>query len=359
MDLQSLVKIAPSWLSGADDAGGIVVSCRARLARNLASFPFSTKITEDQRAEVVQRVLAGAKGSSQMANATFFDMSSLDGNQRRLLVERHLVSPALAETQGQRGVLFDQRELLSIMINEEDHLRLQAIFPGMQGQEAWSRISALDDELTTSLDCAFSEELGYLTACPTNTGTGLRISVLIHLPALVLTDDMERVLHGLSQLSFTVRGVYGEGSNVSGNLFQVSNQSTLGTSEEYIAEELIRITEQLVEFERDAQEALMGEARSQVEDKVWRAYGLLTHAPVLSSQEFMNLLSAVRLGYSLSLIKSISPGFMNQLMIITQPSHLQALAGKVLEAEERDVQRADLVRQRWTEECSQSGDRPA
>ena len=146
MDLQSLVKKAPSWLSGADDAGGIVVSCRARLARNLAAFPFSTKITEDQRAEVVQRVLAGAKGSSQMSNATFFDMSSLDGNQRRLLVERHLVSPALAETQGQRGVLFDQRELLSIMINEEDHLRLQAIFPGMQGQEAWSRISVLDDD---------------------------------------------------------------------------------------------------------------------------------------------------------------------------------------------------------------------
>ena len=349
MDLQALVKKVPSWVSGEEDAGGIVISCRARLARNLAACPFSTKITDDQRDLVVQQVLAAAKGSRHMEAATFYDMRSLDGNDRRVLVERHLVSPALADAKGQRGVLFNQNESLSIMINEEDHLRLQAIFPGMLGQEAWSRISALDDELTGSLDCAYSDQLGYLTACPTNTGTGLRISVLIHLPALVLTEDMERVLHGLNQLSFAVRGVYGEGSNALGNLFQVSNQSTLGSSEEKIVEELVRIAEQLVEFERDAQETLIADARSQVEDKVWRAYGLLSHARVLSSQEFMNLLSAVRLGLSLSLLKNVPSSFVNHLMIVTQPAHLQAEAKRALEPAERDVRRAESVRRKLAE----------
>ena len=348
MNLQALVKKPPSWLSGEDDAGGIVVSCRARLARNLADYPFGTKITDGQRDLVVQQVLAAAKGSQLMETATFLDMSTLDGNERRVLVERHLVSPALADTKGQRGVLFDQSESLSIMINEEDHLRMQAISPGLGG-EAWSRISALDDELGASLDCAFTDKLGYLTACPTNTGTGLRMSVLIHLPGLVLTEDMERVLHGLSQLSFAVRGVYGEGSKASGNLFQVSNQSTLGSSEESIVEELMRIAEQLVEFERDAQETLIAERRSQVEDKVWRAYGLLSNARVLSSQEFMNLLSAVRLGLSLSVLKGVPSSFMNQIMITTQPAHLQAEAQRALDPVERDLRRAESVRRKLAE----------
>ena len=349
MNLPELVKNAPSWLSGEEDAGGIVVSCRARLARNLADCPFATKITEEQRDFVVQQALAAAKGSQLMETATFFDMSTLDGNERRVLVERHLVSPALADTRGQRGVLFNQNESLSIMINEEDHLRMQAIFPGLLGQEAWSRISALDDELSASLDCAYTDKLGYLTACPTNTGTGLRMSVLIHLPGLVLTEDMERVLHGLNQLSFAVRGVYGEGSNASGNLFQVSNQSTLGSSEERIVEELMRIAAQLVEFERDAQETLIADARSQVEDKVWRAYGLLSNARVLSSQELMNLLSAVRLGLSLSVLKGVPSSFMNQIMITTQPAHLQAEAQRALEPSERDLRRAELVRRKLAE----------
>ena len=348
MNLQALVKKPPSWLSGEDDAGGIVVSCRARLARNLAGYPFGTKITDEQRDLVGQQGLAAAKGRQLMETATFLDMSTLDGNERRVLVERHLVSPALADTKGQRGVLFDQSESLSIMINEEDHLRMQAISPGLGG-EAWSRISALDDELGASLDWAFTDKLGYLTACPTNTGTGLRMSVLIHLPGLVLTEDMERVLHGLSQLSFAVRGVYGEGSNALGNLFQVSNQSTLGSSEEDTVEELMRIAEQLVAFERDAQETLIADARSQVEDKVWRAYGLLSNARVLNSQEFMNLLSAVRLGLSLSVLKGVPSSFMNQMMITTQPAHLQAEAQRVLDPAERDLRRAESVRRKLAE----------
>jgi len=232
------------------------------------------------------------------------------------------------------------------MINEEDHLRLQAILPGLQVKEAWSRVSALDDELGTGLSYAHSAKWGYLTACPTNTGTGLRASVLIHLPALVLTEHMERVLRGLTQMSFTVRGFYGEGTNAVGNLFQISNQTTLGRTEEEIVDGLIRVTRLLIEYERDAQEVLLTDAASQVEDKVWRAFGLLSYARVLSSQEFMNLLSAVRLGCSLALIKDIPSSFMNQLMISTQPSHLQAEAGQELNPEGRDVRRAALVRQR-------------
>lgn len=353
MKLDTLIRTAPSWMGGGDDAEGIVISSRARLARNLTAYPFSRRITAEQQQEVIDEVLAAAKTSRSLSTASFFAMSVLDGNERRVLVERHLISPALAEEKGERGVLFNQDESLSVMINEEDHLRLQAISPGTAGRAAWAAISALDDELLEAMDCAYDSRLGFLTACPTNTGTGLRMSVLIHLPALVLTEDMERVLQGLGQLSFTVRGVYGEGSNAAGNLFQISNQATLGFAEEKIVEELLRITEQLVEYERDAQEALLAEARAQVEDKVWRAYGLLSHARVLSSQEFMNLLSAVRLGRTLGMVQRLPSSFLNHLMIATQPSHLRAEAGRSLTPAERDLRRAELVRS-WIAEVTKS-----
>ncbi|MFH1570861.1 MAG: protein arginine kinase [Gemmatimonadota bacterium] len=354
MKLQAMIQAAPSWLSGSDDADGIVVSCRARLARNLASHPFSAKATPADRERVVTEVLGAAKQSRQMGTASFYSMDMLDSNDRRVLVERHLISPALADSGGHSGVLFNRDESLSVMINEEDHLRLQAMCPGRRAGVAWSAASVLDDELNAAVACAYDEHLGYLTACPTNTGTGLRMSVLIHLPALVLTEDVERVIQGLNQLSFAVRGVYGEGTNAAGNLFQVSNQVTLGRPEGQLVEDLTRITRQLVEYERDAQEALLADARSQVEDKVWRAYGLLAHARVLSSQEFMNLLSALRLGVSVGFVKQIPTGFLNHLMIVTQPSHLQARAGGHLEPQERDLQRAELVRRRMAEVAAQA-----
>ena len=290
-------------------------------------------------------VLAAAKTSRSMSTATYFGMSVLDGDERRVLVERHLISPTLADEKGERGVLFNQDESLSVMINEEDHLRLQAISPGTRGRDAFAAICALDDELLDAVECAHDSRLGFLTACPTNTGTGLRLSALIHLPALVLTEDMERVLQGLSQLSFTVRGVYGEGSNAAGNLFQISHQATLGASEKNILEELIRITEQLIGYARQAQDTLMKEARGQL----WRAYGLLSHARILTSQEFMNLLSAVRLGCTLGLVTGVPSNFLNHLMIATQPSHLRADAGRGLTPAERDLRRADLVREKLSE----------
>ena len=345
MQLKELAHNIALWLSGSEDVDGMVVSCRARLARNLAGPAFAAKATEANQDRVIEQVLVAAQSSRHLRDAVFFKMTSLDEHERRLLVERHLISPALANGAGQRGLLFNREESISVMINEEDHLRLQAILPGLQPEAAWRQVDALDDSLGARLDYAYSEKWGYLTACPTNVGTGLRMSVLIHLPALVLADDMERVMRGLAQMSFTVRGFYGEGTNALGNLFQISNQATLGRSEEEIVAHLERLTRQLVGSERDAQESLLHEARSQVEDKIWRAYGILAHARVLSSQEFMNLLSAVRLGHTLGLIKELPSSFMNQLMIVTQPSHLQAEAERELEAEERDVIRARIVRQ--------------
>lgn len=346
MNLKQLIHNPASWLQGVEDQDGIVVSCRARLARNMAAVPFVHKASETERNSVIDQVLDVARGSTRLGAAAFLTMEGLDHNSRRALVERHLISPALAEGGGPRGVLFNREESLVVMINEEDHLRLQAMVPGLQAEAAWQLVSALDDEIGQSLAYAHDRCWGYLTACPTNTGTGLRISVLIHLPALVLSDEMERVLRGLGQMAFSVRGFYGEGTNALGNLFQVSNQTTLGSSEEELVEGLTSVTRKLIGFERDAQADLMREAASQVEDKVWRAYGLLAHARVLSGQEFMSLLSAVRLGLSLRLIDSVSSSFMNQLMITTQRAHLQAESGGELDPAERDVLRARVVREK-------------
>ena len=350
MNIEDLVYNAAGWLSGEGDGEGMVVSCRARLARNLAAWPFAPKTSLDDQEKIIEQVLSTAQKCHHMRDAAFFLMNALQTNQRQLLVERHLISPALAKSKGQRGVLFNADESLSAMINEEDHLRLQAILPGLQTHAAWQQVDALDDALNSELEWAQSERWGFLTACPTNTGTGLRISVLIHLPALVLTEDMERVVRGLARMAFAVRGFYGEGTNAVGNLFQISNQVTMGVPEEEIVEEISEVTQQIMGHEKEAQAALLADAPAQVEDKVWRAYGILRHARVLSGQEFMNLLSAVRLGCSLGMIDGLPLGFINQLMIITQPSHLQAESREDLSPADRDVRRAELVRRRWAEQ---------
>ncbi|MEW6749821.1 MAG: protein arginine kinase [Candidatus Latescibacterota bacterium] len=355
MTLDDVANNPACWLSGTGDQEGIVVSCRARLARNLEEVPFLTRASQRQREDVVQRVLEAAKRSRLLRSAAYLPIAGLEPRHRRLLVERHLISPALAEAEGERGLLFSRDESVSVMVNEEDHLRLQVILPGLQPDEAWAQVNALDDSLGAGLTYAHSAKWGYLTACPTNAGTGLRVSVLVHLPGLVLSEDMERVLRGLAQMSCTVRGFYGEGTNAAGNLFQISNQSTLGRTEEEIVQGLAEVTRQVIGFEREALRAVRSEAAHQVEDKVWRAYGLLSHARVLSSQEFMNLLSAVRLGRTLGLIPGLTSAFLNQLMVVTQPAHLQAAVGRDVDSDERDLRRAALVRQRLAALASQPG----
>ena len=346
MELHDLVQAAPSWLSGTDDAGGIVISCRARLARNLADYPFAATISEVQQRELIETVLEAAKKSRRLATANYFNMGALDSNDRRVLVERHLISPALADGTGERAVLFNADESLSVMINEEDHLRLQALAPGQGGAEAWASVNAVDDEISAALQVAYSDERGFLTACPTNTGTGLRVSGLMHLPALVLTEDMERVIQGLTQLSFTVRGVYGEGTNAAGNLFQVSNQSTLGESEIYIIEKLEKIIRQIVEHERNARQVLLERKPKYLYDHIGRAYGILRHAYILESSEALRQLSALRLGIDLSMFSSIDAHTINELLVMIQPGHLQKIHNRTLDEKERNIARADIVRGR-------------
>jgi protein arginine kinase len=237
-------------------------------------------------------------------------------------------------------------ERLSLMINEEDHLRLQSMAAGFQLAEAWGAADAADDELDQSLDYAFSDEIGYLTACPTNAGTGLRASVLIHLPALVLLDEIQKVLKGVMQVGLSVRGLYGEHSEVMGNLFQISNQTTLGRSERDSIESLERVTRQIMDAEERARERMMRDARIQIEDKVWRAYGTLRHCRSIHAREVINLCSAVRLGVALGLPGLCPLRTVNELLVLTQPGHLQRYAGGELTPSERNVYRAQLVRER-------------
>jgi protein arginine kinase len=231
------------------------------------------------------------------------------------------------------------------MVNEEDHLRLQAIVSGLDMESAWQNLNRADSELSSRLKFAFSEKYGYLTACPTNVGTGMRVSVLIHLPGLVLTKDIDETLKGVTQIGLSVRGFYGEGTEVLGNLFQISNHTTLGKTEEEIIETISQVIRQIIGFERRACETLLKEARTHIEDKIWRAYGILNHVRLLTSKEFMSLSSAVRLGISLGIIENISMKSLNQLMVLVQPAHLQKLHGAAMEAGERDFFRANMVRE--------------
>ena len=341
-----LVSRPSPWLGGDGPHSDLVVSTRMRLARNLAAVPFTHRAHEEQLQGVVSSVASAAAATTSFAGALLLRMNEIGGLDRQILVERHLVSHELGDGGRPRGILVGAEERLSLMINEEDHLRLQAMASGFQLAEAWGAADKADDELSQSLDFAYSEEIGYLTSCPTNTGTGLRASVLIHLPALVLLKEIDRVLKSVMQVGLNVRGLYGEHSNVMGNLFQVSNQTTLGQSERDSIESLDRVTRQIMETESRARERLVRDARVQIEDKVWRAYGLLRYCRAISAQEVINLCSAVRLGVSMGLAGLCALHVINELLVLTQPAHLQRDYGGELTPEERNVYRAQLVRHR-------------
>ena len=346
MTFDEFAQLPVSWLDASGEQSAIVVSSRVRLARNLFDLPFPHRANEVHRQQLVQAVLAATAQNEKTQHLVFFSADDLSQLQQHVLVERHVMSPAMINRQGARGVLVGQAGRLSIMLNEEDHLRFQAILSGLQPQNAWHAIFELQQAFADSLSFAFHKTWGYLTACPSNTGTGLRASVLIHLPGLVLTQEMDAVVRGITQMGFAVRGLFGEGSDALGNMFQVSNQVTLGRSEEALLDMLNQAVAQLVACEENAREALVSGVRSKIEDKVWRAWGILQHARLLTSQEFMNLASAVRLGVGLKLIDGVSLHTLNELMVETQPSHLQFLMGKKVDAAERDVFRADWVRQK-------------
>jgi len=344
MDLEPIFHQPSPWLDASGPHADLVLSTRVRLARNLAGVPFTHRARDEQLVSVLGSVERAAHGAPAFADASLLRMHELTPVDRQFLVERHLVSHELSDGARPRGLLIAPGERLSIMVNEEDHLRLQALCSGFQLAEAWALAEHADDEIDGALEFAYTDELGYLTACPTNVGTGMRASVLIHLPALVLTKQIDKVLKSIMQVGLAVRGLYGEGSQIMGNLFQISNQTTLGHSEKESVESLDRVSRQILGYEERARDVLVRDARTQIEDKVWRAYGSLRYGRSMTSEEVINLCSAVRLGVALGLPGLPPLATLNQLLVLTQPAHLARRAGHPVEAGERNALRAELVR---------------
>ncbi len=347
-DFAELFASTSPWLLGEGPHSDLVLSTRIRLARNLRDVPFTHRAREEQLQGVLASVADAAQRSSAFHDGLLLRMNECTPIERQVLVERHLVSHELGDGARPRGILVAPDQRLSLMINEEDHLRLQTLTPGFQLAEAWALADAADDELEPALEFAYSDEIGYLTSCPTNAGTGLRASVLIHLPALVLLEEIQRVLKSVMQVGLNVRGLYGEHSEVMGNLFQISNQTTLGRSERDSIESLERVTRQIIETEERARERMLRDARIQIEDKVWRAFGTLRYCRSIHAREVINLCSAVRLGVAMGLPGLCPLRTLNELLVLTQPAHLQRIHGGELSPADRNIVRADLVRERLT-----------
>ncbi len=354
--LEQMAGSLGSWLDGQGSESEHVLSTRVRLARNLSSTPFSYRAREDQLQLVLNSVTSAARRTDTLREGTAFKVSDLSALDRQFLLERHLISRELVDATRTRGVLISGDESVSLMVNEEDHIRIQSLVSGFELEKAWDLADALDDQLDGVLDFAFNDELGYLTSCPTNVGTGLRVSVLVHLPSLVLTQQIAQVLPGLAQRSLVVRGFYGEGSEVMGNFFQVSNQTTLGKTERDSLESLGQATHQLLEREAGARDVLLRDARGVLEDKIWRAYGALCHARRMRGEELIGLLSYVRFGRTLGLAGLPSVRTLNELLLVAQPAHLQKRVGRDMERAERDIERAAFVRARMSRASGDQAD---
>ena len=337
------------WLDASGEHADIVLSTRVRLARNLQGYAFGQRARVNDR-EAVLRQFKGSVGRTEMLRGgTLLEIPSVAERTRRILLERRLVTRELLGTDGAEperatAVHLSNRDPVSVMVNEEDHFRVQSLLSGLRIQEAWRLVDRLDEELGRELPFAYHPEFGFLTSCPTNVGSGLRASVFMHLPGLVLTKEIGKTLKGLGELGLTFRGLYGEGSEVIGNFFQVSNQTTLGRTEEDLIDHLDRIVRKVINDELHARQVLLRDARGVTEDKIWRAYGLLRYARSLPFEELMNLLSGVRLGVSLKLLPRLRVYTLNKMMIFTQPAHLEQAAGRDLPQAESDAHRASYVR---------------
>lgn len=335
---------SPSDLIVSDD--GIVLSSRIRLARNLRDTPFPGWMKKNQRVEALKQMTPPLENLPDMKEGSqSLQMETLSPLEKQVLVEQHLISREHAAKNAGSAVLINQPESLSIMMNEEDHLRIQVILPGYQLQEAWTFADSTDSRLESSLDYAFSPTLGYLTACPTNVGTGMRASAMLHLPGLVLSDQINKVVKSVNQIGLAVRGLYGEGTEALGNLFQVSNQMTLGETEQEILDRLGKVVNKIIESESNARAKLLQDRGRMVADQLGRAYGILSHTYAVSSKEALNLLSLMILGVDLGIMSPKLKSKVHDLFIQTQPAHLQRTAGKKLNADERDAVRADTLRQ--------------
>jgi protein arginine kinase len=326
----------------------IVMSSRVRLARNVAGCAFPGWAKKPERTQTMQAIQPAIQALPQMTDSFASSMDDLTALDKQILVERHLISREHAARSGGSGLVLNHDETLCVMINEEDHLRMQSLRPGLQIKQAWAAIDAVDTELEKHLDYAFSNDLGYLTACPTNLGTGIRVSAMLHLPGLVLDEQINPIIQSVNKLGLAVRGLYGEGTEALGNVFQVSNQMTLGESETAIVERLEKVVAQIIEHEENARKRLL-EKKARMKmlfNHIGRAYGILANAHSISSKETMNLLSLMRLGIDLEFFAGADRALVDELFIVTQPGHLQKQHTEKLSTEERDFIRADMLRER-------------
>jgi protein arginine kinase len=346
VDIDSLTHTSGEWLRGTGPESDIVISSRIRLARNLAPFPFPNRADDETKSQIEEALRSKIDQLRIDNKLSYVDVARLETLDRQFLVERQLISREHAESQGSRGVGIGDQENLSLMINEEDHLRMQVLRSGFALDDCWNAINALDDAVEDYVTYAFSDQLGYLTACPTNVGTGIRVSVMLHLPALVLTKEIQKVFQALQKINLAVRGLYGEGSQAMGDFYQISNQITLGKGEEQLINEIRDVVPNIISYERRVRDALVKENRQKLHDQVSRAYGILKNAQTISSEETMHLLSSVRMGINLGLIDDLQIPTVNELFIHTQPAHLQKLRREHLKSAERNVARASYLRQR-------------
>ena len=346
MRFTTLVKHPADWMTGGQGEHGAVMTSRIRLARNLRRFPFPGWAKPEQRSAALELMLPAVENLSAMKDAFSEELGGLSTVQKQVLVERHLISREHAARGIGSAAVIERRQTFSFMLNEEDHLRMQAIRPGLQLSAAFAALSELDSELENALEFAFDPTLGYLTTCPTNLGTGMRASAMLHLPGLVLSDQIGQVLQSVNKIGLAVRGIYGEGTESLGNLYQISNQSTLGESEETIIRRLERVIAQVSNHEQNAREKLLDDDPEMVADKIGRAYGVLRHAHIIDSKEALNHLSLLRFGGSLGFFPRETVILCDTLLMDIQPAHLQLLSGRKLSPDERDSIRAEIVRSR-------------
>lgn len=363
-DFASIPDHGLGWLEASGEHADIVLSTRVRIARNLQGHAFGPRARVNDREAVLRQFKRSMERSEILKGGTLLEMPDVADRMRRILHERRLVTRDLLGDLGEEpangtAVHFSARDPVSVMVNEEDHLRVQSLVSGLRVQEAWHMVDRLDEELGRELPFAFHNEFGFLTSCPTNVGSGLRASVFMHLPGLVLTKEISKALRGLNELGLTFRGLYGEGSEVVGNFFQISNQRTLGRTEEDLVDHLDTVVRKVIHDEMHARQVLLRDARGVTEDKIWRAYGLLRYARSLSFEELMNLLSGVRLGVSLKLLPGLRVYTLNKMMIFTQPAHLEQAAGRDLPQAESDAHRASFVRRILATEGDVSADERA
>lgn len=345
MVVDDLLKRSTYWLSVRKDTG-IVISSRVRLARNIHGAEFPERAGDEECCKLLGVLGDKITSLKSMSGSVIFPMDTLGDLSRNLLCERRLISEELADKTAGSGLVLCEKRRVAVMINEEDHIRFQAMRPGKDLRSAWKTINTIETELEQHLRYAFSTRLGYLTACPSNVGTGLRASVMMHLPGLKLQNEMDCVVAGINRIGLVVRGAFGEGTESFGNMFQISNQTTLGEDEESIIDRLMRIVEEIVLQEMNARGRLMEKQQIYVLDYVSRAIGILQHARIVSSEEAMDLLSGLRLGIDLGIVSGVTVSQLNELILLTQPAHLQKKAKKELDPKERDQLRAEFMRKK-------------